>query len=242
MMKVTTQGEFKKCYLAALQTHCSQAPGEKSMKSAQLLGAQATTLGLETLDLAAIHRQALATLEPAGGTPLELATMTKVATDFFTATLLPIEATHPTALETDSNLERLNAELTRITREMEDSTRELEQGIVERKSAEEALRTSEETSAKLLEESQQLYSRVQDLAHKILGANEEQRRSLSHLLQDEIAQALLGIHVRLLVLRGEVTAHSENVRKEVDLTQQLVQKVVGTIKRILRDFETRHEN
>lgn len=241
-MKVTTQGDFEKSYLAALQTHCSRASGKESMKTAQLLGTKAVSLGLETLDLAAIHGRALATLEPASGTSPERAVMTKLATDFFTATLLPIESTHPRALKTDSNLERLKEELARITRELEDSTKDLEQEIVDRKSAEKALRTSEELSAKLLEESQQLYSRVQEMAHKVLSANEEERRSFSRLLQDEIAQALLGIHMRLLVLRGEVTAYSENVRKEVDLTQQLVQKVVGTIKRILRDFKTRHES
>jgi signal transduction histidine kinase len=241
-MKVTTQGDFEKSYLAALQTHCSQASGEESMKTAQLLGTKAVSLGLETLELAAIHRQALATLEPASGTSLERAAMTKVTTDFFTATLLPIESTHLTALEAGSDLERLDAELARITRDLEDSNRELKRGIVERKSAEEALRTSGGLSANLMEESQQLYSRVQDMAHKILGANEEERRSLSRLLQDEITQALLGVHVRLLVLRGEVTAHSEKIRKEVDLTQQLVQKVVGTIKGILHDFKTPDEN
>lgn len=212
------------------------------METAHFLGTQATRLGLGTLELVAIHRQALSTLESAGGPPLEQVAMAKLASDFFTAMLLPVEATHPTALETGSHLERLNAELARITRELEDSTRDLEQGIVERKTAEKELRTSEGLSAKLLEEAQQLDFGVQELTHKIIGANEEERRLLSRLLKDEISQALLGIHMRLLVLRGEVTTYSENVSKEVDLTQQVVQKVVATINRVLRDFETPHEN
>lgn len=241
-MTATTLGEFQKGYLAALRALCSRQPGEKGMDAAHQLGTQALGLGLETLDLAAVHHQALATLESAGGTPLELAAMTARATDFFAATLLPIEATHPTAVEASSNLDRLNAELGRITREMESTTRELERGISERETAEEALRTSRELSARLLEESQQLYSSVQELARKTLGANEEERRSLSRLLQDEIAQTLLGIHVRLLVLRGEVKANSERVRKEVDMTQRLVRKTVSTINLILRDFEIPHES
>jgi signal transduction histidine kinase len=212
------------------------------MDTAHLLGTQAVGLKLETLDLAAIHHRALSILESSGGTPLELAAMTRLATEFFAATLLPIEATHPTALEASSSLERLNAELARITQKLEGSTRDLERGIVERKTAENALRMSGERSAKLLDESQQLYSNVQELARKTLGANEEERRSLSRLLQDEIAQSLLGIHVRLLVLRGEVTATSESVRKEVDLTQRLVRKTESTINRILRDFEIPHES
>jgi signal transduction histidine kinase len=87
-----------------------------------------------------------------------------------------------------------------------------------------------------------LYFGVQKLAHKTIGANEEERQRLSLILQDEIAQALLGIHMRLLVLRREVTANSENIRKEVELTQQLVLKVVSMIDGILRDFETSDEN
>lgn len=151
-MIITTPGEFQKGYLAALRTHCSQAARDQGMEAAQHLGTQAMAMGLETLDLAAVHHRALAGLESMSGTPGEITATTERAGDFFAATLIPIEANRPAALETNSNLEQLNAELARITRDLKDSTRDLELGIAERKSAEEALKTSGDESAKLLEE------------------------------------------------------------------------------------------
>ena len=212
------------------------------MEAAPLLGTQALRLGMDTLDLAAIHQQALSILEPAGGTPLEFAATTKLAEDFFGAALLPIEATHRTAIEGRSNLERLSTELAQINRELDDSARDLERGIVERKTAEKALTTSGERSAKLLDESQRLFSNVEELARRILGANEEERRTLSLRLQDEIAQTLLGIHLRLLTLRSEVTANSENLNNEIDVTHRLVRNTVSMIDGVLSDLGIAYES
>ena len=49
-------------YVAALEKHLKQGP-QTSLQPALELGRQAVALGLETLDLARIHEQALATLE-----------------------------------------------------------------------------------------------------------------------------------------------------------------------------------
>ncbi|MGA2660957.1 MAG: hypothetical protein ABSH34_26030 [Verrucomicrobiota bacterium] len=67
-------------------------------------GRQAVALGLETLDVATIHEQALATLEASGsknGT-IERADL------FFTEAIAPIEKTHRAALEASARLSRLN--------------------------------------------------------------------------------------------------------------------------------------
>jgi hypothetical protein len=197
--------------------------------------------GLETLDLAAIHHRALSILESAGGTPRELAARTKVAGDFFAAALLPIEATHQTALEAGSSLKRLNTELAQIASELIDSNRELEQTTMQRRMAEQALTTNEKQSFILLEEARRSCLSTREMVRKMLGANEEGRKALSLQLQGGIAQELLGIHIRLLALQGEVSAKSEDLKKEIDFTQRLVQKSVNVIKRILRDLDHPHE-
>jgi hypothetical protein len=53
-------------YVAALRKHLQQGP-QASLKPALRLGREAVTLGLETLELARIHEQSLATLELSKG-------------------------------------------------------------------------------------------------------------------------------------------------------------------------------
>lgn len=240
-MTESTLGEFPQRYLAALGTHCGQAPHARDMEAAPLLGMQALSLGIDTLELAAIHDQALSTLK-SDGTPPEFSGRTKLAEAFFASALLPIEASHRTGAVGRSHLEQLSADLATITRDLDDATRDLEREIAARKSAEQALLTSEERSAKLRTESQKLYSRVQELAHKAMGANEGERRALSLLLQNQVAQALLGIHLRLLAMRGRVTANSKSLGKDVEVTRRLIRKTVKEINRIIREFGIAHES
>jgi signal transduction histidine kinase len=52
--------------------------------------------------------------------------------------------------------------------------------------------------------------RLRHLAHEILLAQEDERKKVSHELQDEIAQTLLGINVRLLSLKQDPPARLRN--------------------------------
>ena len=81
------------------------------------------------------------------------------------------------------------------------SNRSLKQGIAQRKTVEAALKKSGEHYKALLEESLALQEHLRHLTHQILSAQEEERKKISHDLQDEIAQTLLGINVRLLTLK-----------------------------------------
>ncbi|MEJ0091622.1 MAG: phosphatase RsbU N-terminal domain-containing protein [Limisphaerales bacterium] len=54
--------KFSQRYVTALRAHLKQGP-QASLQPALELGRQAVALRLETLDLARIHEQALATLE-----------------------------------------------------------------------------------------------------------------------------------------------------------------------------------
>jgi signal transduction histidine kinase len=117
------------------------------------------------------------------------------------------------------------------------SHRSLKQGIVQRKTVEQALKKSAEHSRKLLEESCRLQKHLQRLTHQIISAQEDKRKQISRELQDEIAQTLLGINVRLLTLKKEAAINAGGFKKEIVNTQRLVDKSVRSIKRFAREFD-----
>ena len=115
--------------------------------------------------------------------------------------ITPIEETHCAALKADARLSRLNKTLGRRTVDLAASNHSLQQGIARRKAVEAALKKSGEHYKTLLEESLALQKHLQRLTHRILSAQERKRREIGHDLQNEIAQTLLGINVRLLTLK-----------------------------------------
>ena len=223
-------------YVMALRKHLKQGP-RASLQSARGLGRQAVAIGLETLDVARIHEGALATLEASSNRD----GIIKRAEFFFTVAITPIENTHHAALETNARLSRLNKTLGRRTVDLAASNRALKRGITRRKTVEQALKKSGEHSQKLLNESRQLQKHLRHLTHRILSAQEDKRRRISHDLQDEIAQTLLGIHVRLLTLRKVSAVNTEGLKNEIASTQRLVDMSVKRIKRFAREIGKYHE-
>ena len=80
------------------------------------------------------------------------------------------------------------------------------------------------------------------MARKILSAHEDERKKMSLQLNDEVAQTLLGIHVRLLVLKEEAAANEASFTQGLADTQRLVGKSLQTINRIAAEFGIPHEN
>jgi two-component system, NarL family, sensor histidine kinase DegS len=223
-------------YAVALRKHLQQGP-RVSLRTAQNLGRQAAALGLETLDVAMIHKKALASLELSSSRD----GIIKQAEIFFIEAITPIEKTHRAELETNVRLRQLNKTLSRRTADLATSNRSLKQGIVRRKAGERALKKSEAHHARLLKESGCLEKRLRHLTQQILSAQEKEREQISRELHDEIAQTLLGIHVRLLTLKNEATVNTEAHKKEIVNTQRLVKKSVKTINRYAREFGKQHD-
>ena len=218
-------------YLDALRTHLKQSP-RGSLEPARALGRQAVASGVETLDLARMHQRALATLEASASKDGLL----KRAGIFFTETLTPIEERHRAAQEASARLKRLNQTLGQRTVDLAASQRSLRQGIARRKTVEVALKKSAAHYKTLLAESLALQARLQLLVHQILSAQEDKRMQISHELQDEIAQTLCGINVRLLTAGKAAGRNAEGLKKEIVSTQRLVDKSVNRIKRFAREL------
>ena len=101
-------------------------------------------LGLETLDLARIHEQALITLVLPGYSPGTRDRMIRRAGTFFAEAITPIEKTHRTAQEANAHLNQMIQTLNQRSVDLAASNRQLQQEIVQRKSVEESLRKSEQ--------------------------------------------------------------------------------------------------
>lgn len=218
-------------YATVLRTHL-QGGAHASLLPALGLGRQAVALGLETLELARMHERALVTL---AADHLRNG-WRKQAENFFTEAITPIVETHRAARQNKTDLARLNETLNRRTLELAATNLQLKRGIVRRQSVEAALKVSGEHYAKLLRESLQLQESLRELTHQVLAAQEEERRQISHELQDEIAQTLLGINVRLMALKQESRTNTRGIKQEIASTQKLVSKSARSVRRVAREF------
>jgi signal transduction histidine kinase len=212
-------------YVTALQRQLKQGP-RASLQPALGLGREAVALGLETLDLARIHEQALATL----GLANIKNGFTKLAEIFFTEANTLIEETHHAARQTKAHLSRVMATLGRRTAELAASNRQLEKGVCRRKLMEDDFAKRGRHHQKCLEESLELQKRLRQLTHQVIAAQEDERKKISRALQDEIAQTLLGINVRLLSLKQEARSNSKGFKKEIASTQRLVAKSARSVR------------
>ena len=223
-------------YGRALRSQLKKGP-RASLRMARKLGRQAVALGLETLDVARIHEEALATLEASSSRD----GIIKRAEIFFAETITPIEKTHRAALKANLRLNQLNKSLDKRTRDLVATNRFLKLGVARRKTVEKALRKSAAHSEKLLKDSRRLQKNLQHLTHQLLKAQEEKRTAISRDLQNEIAQTLLGINVRLLTLKKVNAVNTAGLQKEIASTQRLMDISLKSIKRFAREIGNHHE-
>jgi signal transduction histidine kinase len=231
-------------YLAALRLHLKSGfptRGQRSLPTAVKLGHLAVALQLETLDVARIHTQALKTLLARGGSSLTRSKLIQRAKIFFAEAITPIEKTHRAALAAENQANQLNQSLRQRTAESSTSVRHLNRDIVQRQVTEEALDKSKKQYVTLLEKSRRLQKHLRQLTYEILSTQEDDRRKISRQLQDEIAQTLLGINVRLLTLKNATRTNTETLQKEIDNTQRLGAQSVKTIRRFAHEFGSSNE-
>ena len=223
-------------YEAALGEHLKDGVNS-GLKKAAALGTQAVSFGLETLDLAKIHEQALIAIN----SPISRDGLAKRAQSFFVEANIPIERTHLAAARAELHWKKLNETLHERTSELAVSKRDVKRNILQRKAAEESLKTKNEYYAKLLKESSMMQGSLRSLAHRVLSAQENERGQISRKRHEEIVQVLLGINVRLLTLEQKGSRDAKKLLKDIANTQHLVDKSIKTMRRVARKFRTPHE-
>jgi signal transduction histidine kinase len=230
-------------YQTALRTNLNQGPRAiPPCGTALVLGRQALALGMKTLDLAMIHRQALTTLVLSNGSSadgdgmLQRAEAFHRAETFFVEAIKPIEQYNRAAMKTNVQLNQLNQTLHRRTIELAAANRGLKQEITRRRAGEEALKKSRQHYRQLLEQSRQQQQQLRHLARQILSSLEEERKKISRELHDEIAQTLTGINVHLASLKTEAAVNTKGLKKTISRTQRLVEKSVNIVHRFAREL------
>ncbi len=163
----------------------------------------------------------------------------KQAQIFFAEASIPTEETHRAARQSEIDLNRLNATLSRRTMELAVTNRQLQRGVIRRKIMEDAFKKNGQHHTKCLGESLQLQKHLRQLTHRVLAAQEDERTQLSLKLQNDIAQTLLGINVRLVALKRDARSNMNGFKKNIANAQQLVVKTVQSVRRFARKLETR---
>jgi PAS domain S-box-containing protein len=116
------------------------------------------------------------------------------------------------------------------------TNQELGREIVRRQAGEEALRQREHHQAGLLVESRQMQDQLRLLSHRILEAQEAERKRISRELHDEITQVLVGISVHLAALAQEAAINPSRLRQRIARTQRQVEKLVNIVHDFAREL------
>jgi PAS domain S-box-containing protein len=116
------------------------------------------------------------------------------------------------------------------------SNKELKREIARRQAVEEALKKSEQNQCQLLEQSRHMQGQLRLLSHRLLQAQEDERKRISRELHDEIIQTLVGINVHLEALGREATVNPGRLKKKIAQTQKLVIKSVRIVHRYAQEL------
>jgi len=227
-------------YQTALR-HYLQSGLSASLPSARRLGRQAVTLGIETLDVVRIHERAVEAVPETDNASVGPRVALDRAQVFFAEVLVPIESTHQAAQQADARVRQLTRTLRQRTQEALISRRQLKRSVARRQATEAALMTSGKHRANLLAEARGMQVRLRNLTREMMESHEEERRKTSRHLYDELAQSLLAINLKLLMLQGTTKANTLILKKEIAETQRLVIKSSHTIRGLSHACERDHE-
>lgn len=112
----------------------------------------------------------------------------------------------------------------------------LRKEIVRREKIEEALRAQRKEQSVLLKQSRIQQRQLRELSHRILHAQEEERKQISRELHDVITQTLVGINVHLSILERGSLESSPAARRQITMTQLLVKKAVKIVHEFAREL------
>jgi PAS domain S-box-containing protein len=124
----------------------------------------------------------------------------------------------------------------KLAEDMSSRNVKLKLEIVRRQQVEEDLRANRKEQSRLLRQSRLQQKQLRDLSHRILHAQEEERKRISRELHDVIAQTLVGINVHLAVLDQGNAASPETFRQQISNTRLLVEKAVEIVHDFAREL------
>jgi len=222
-------------YRLALKAHLTGA-GTSESAAAGALGRAALDEGFATLDLARLHEAALVALVGLFDASDERSGLLRRAGRFFAQVILPLEKDQRATRETNRSLRQRNETLRLHTAELAAGNRRLEREVAKRKAGEETISKGREQYRRLYLESQAMQRKLRQLTRQILSAQEEERKTISRELHDEVVQTLVGINVQLSALDKGATKGLGELRTKIARTRRLVESSVKAVHRFARDL------
>jgi len=224
-----------RAYSDGLLRYLKGAP-DYSLDEARKVGESSLDLGMEPLDLAKLHQEALISLVPNTSLIANFDKMIRLAGDFFVAAVTPIEGSHQAVRKDNIQLRSTVDKLSKKTLKLAASNSALKAEIKTRGLVEASLRISKSTSSQLLMESLHIQEELRLLSRRLLVAQEEERKTISRELHDIVAQTLTSINVRLASLTLQTNTNSDGMHQKIATTQRLVEKSVDLVHRFARDL------
>lgn len=137
-------------------------------------------------------------------------------------------------------LTAIQAKLTRYASDLElmvnQRTLELTETNKQLVTAVDSIGKSREETRKHLLESQEMQKKLRLVTHKILTAQEDERKRVSRELHDEVVQTLIAINVELSVLVHGDAFVAVKTKKKISQAQKLVERSVEAVHRFARDL------
>lgn len=112
----------------------------------------------------------------------------------------------------------------------------LNQEITRQKVIEEDLLANRKEQSRVLRQARLQEKQLRELSHRIIGAQEEERKRISRELHDVIAQTLVGININLAVLTQGSAAAPAILKRQIGKTQLLVENAVDIVHDFAREL------
>lgn len=107
--------------------------------------------------------------------------------------------------------------------------------ITEQKQAQDALHESKEHYVQLFQQAQTMEENLRLLSHKVVSAQEEERKHISRELHDEVGQTLTAVNVSIAVLRKHA-GDDGKLQGKVAAAQSLLEQSLETVHRFAREL------
>jgi PAS domain S-box-containing protein len=124
----------------------------------------------------------------------------------------------------------------KLAEDMSSRNIKLKQEIVRRRLVETDLRENRKEQNRLLRQSRLQQTQLRHLSHRILNAQEEERKRISRELHDVIAQSLVGINVHLAALAQGTALAPDTLHVQISNTRLLIEKTVKIIHEFAREL------